>query len=459
MSWQKVSPKRYERAFDSLEQFYRAIADAGKPLNKEHYLISSVIKLESLPSAADVQQAWKALRKQYPQIAAVADDSGTRFVYTVPSPAELETWAQETFIVESTGNSADKLYTTLEPSPLFKLYYLRETRELFFRMPHWRIDGIGLMDLQTALLRILADGPPVDVQLDGSEAVHLAPALDEVASVPHDVTPSISEAAESEIGVFLDGLPGSISITTLPNALPTEPRRIQLDLPADITQRVISACKARGITVTTAAHAALVVATLPHAQHNFDVATRGQSGGKYTGFNAIDLRKYLPAPYNGADAAVSIYHTGVPFSVDLSECRDFDSIAAYFRTEYRRKLNQNEPRNMFNFLAEYVRKVLGLLGSTPPDPLRAPAHPELSTLGIINDHLQAQYKGNAMSIVVQDWWVAIEVINRLLLTNVWTWNSKLSLSINWNNAFYEDSFVSQFLGEWKTALLKELNVT
>lgn len=149
-------------------------------------MISSAIKLESLPSAADVQQAWKALRKQYPQIAAVADDSGTRFVYTVPSPAELETWAQETFIVESTKSSADNLYTTLEPSPLFKIYYLKETRELLFRMPHWRIDGIGLMDLQTAFLRIIADGPPADVQLDGSEAARLTPALDEVASVPLD---------------------------------------------------------------------------------------------------------------------------------------------------------------------------------------------------------------------------------------------------------------------------------
>lgn len=35
-------------------------------------------------------------------------------------------------------------------------------RELLFRTPHWRIDGIGLLHLQHAFFRILADGA-VDV--------------------------------------------------------------------------------------------------------------------------------------------------------------------------------------------------------------------------------------------------------------------------------------------------------
>ena len=46
------------------------------------------------------------------------------------------------------------------PSFLFRLFYLPRKRELLFRTPHWRIDGIGLVHLQTAFLRILADGAP-----------------------------------------------------------------------------------------------------------------------------------------------------------------------------------------------------------------------------------------------------------------------------------------------------------
>ncbi|OJJ36261.1 hypothetical protein ASPWEDRAFT_52065 [Aspergillus wentii DTO 134E9] len=453
MPWHQVSPGHFERQFDSLEIFYRAIADAGAPLKRQHYLISSSVRLKQIPPPDQVKQTWKALRQQHPQIAALPDESGTRLTYTSPSPADLEAWADETFIVESVDSSGDHLYKTLQPSPLFKLYYLPGTRELLFRAPHWRIDGIGLMHLQAAFLRILANGPPADLQFDGSEAARLSPSFDEAASIPLEAGDSIYQAADAELDVFRNGLP-SISIPTLPNALPTAPRRMISGFSAGTTQRIISACKAHGITVTTAAHAALVVATLPYAQVNFDPATRGCGGGKYTCFNAIDLRKYLPAPYSSSSTAVSIYHTGIPFSVDLSLNNTFTSMASVLAKGYSRNLSKDEPRNALQFQAEYVRKVLELLGAAPEDPLRAPAHPELSSIGVVNGYLQADYEGKASRHEVEDWWIAVEVINRLLCTNVWTWNGEMKLNVNWNEAFYDEDFVINFLDEWKMALVE-----
>jgi hypothetical protein len=70
------------------------------------------------------------------------------------------------------------------------------------------------------------------------------------------------------------------------------------------------------------------------------------------------------------------------------------------------------------------------LGATPPDPLRASAHPELSSIGRINDYLEAEFKEKAATIEVEDWWIAFEVINRLLLTNLWTWNGEMCLSVS-----------------------------
>lgn len=456
MQWTKVSPGCYERSFDSLEHFYRVVADGGAPLNKQHYLISCTLRLKILPPVHEVQNAWKALRKQYPQIAAMPDESGTRFRYSVPSSTELDAWVQETFVVDQ-GSSANDIYEKEQPSSLFLLFYLPQARELLFRVPHWRIDGIGLMYLQTAFLRILSNGPPEKIQLDGSEAKYLAPSLDQAAAVQLETTAATSKAADEELGVFLRGLP-SISTPTLPNVIPTTPRRLMSYFSEETTQRIISACKSRGLTVTAAIHSALVVATLPYAQHEFNSETRGQGGGKYTGFNAVDLRKYLPVPYNGPEAAVSIYHTGIPVSIDLAVHKSFESIAAEFQYGYRRNLSEDEPRNIFGFLAEYVNKVLELLNAQPPDPLRAPAHPELSSIGLINDHLQAKYEGSASTIEVEEWWVAIEAINRLLLTNVWTWSDRMCLSVNWNEAFYEDSFVVKFLEEWKQTVLKELDI-
>ncbi|KAJ5160385.1 uncharacterized protein N7482_007389 [Penicillium canariense] len=319
------------------------------------------------------------------------DESGTRFRYTVPSSTEVDAWVQETLVVDP-GSSANDIYEKEQPSSLFLLFYLPQARELLFRVPHWRIDGIGLMYLQTAFLRILSNGPSEEIQLDGLEAKYLAPSLDQAAAVQLETTAATSQAADEELGVFIRGLP-SISISTLPN-------------------------------------------------HEFNSETCGQGGGKYTGFNAIDLRKYLPVPYNGPEAAASIYHTGIPVSIDLAVHKYFESIAAEFHYGYR----------------QYVNKVLELLNTQPPDPLHAPAHPELSSIGLINDHLQAKNEGSASTIDVEEWWVAIEAINRLLLTNVWTRSDRMCLSVIWNEAFYEDSFVVKFLEEWEQTVLKELDV-
>lgn len=123
MKWKEVSPGSYERSFDSLEKFYRVIADAGAPLNKQHYLISCTLRLKILPPVHEVQNAWKALRKQYPQIAAMPDESGARFRYTVPSSTELNAWAQQTLVVDQ-ESSANDIYEKEQPSSLFLLFYL-----------------------------------------------------------------------------------------------------------------------------------------------------------------------------------------------------------------------------------------------------------------------------------------------------------------------------------------------
>ncbi|KAJ5994530.1 hypothetical protein N7451_010254 [Penicillium sp. IBT 35674x] len=456
MKWQEVSPGRYERPFDSIESFYRIIASAGASLNKQHYFISSTLRLEKLPPLQDVQNAWRGLRQRYPQIAAIPDETGARFRYTVPSHTELDSWVQDSVIVDN-GSSASEKCEREQPSSMFLLFYLPSTRELLFRTPHWRIDGIGLMDLQNAFLRILANVPPATIYLDGPEAQYLTPSLDGAAAVPLEVTPETTQATDDELAVYQQGQP-SVSIATLPNVIPTATRRIHSRFSPETTTRIISACKSRGLTVTAAVHAALVVAILPHIQHDFDPATRGQSGGKYTGFNAFDLRKYVAPPFNGPATAVNVYHTGIPFSIDLEVDRSFDSIAAKLLKQYKRDLSKDDPRNIFQFIAQYVGKVLSVLGSPPSDPLRAPAYPEVSSLGIVNDHIVAKHEGSASTVEVEDWWIAVENISRLLIPHVWTWNGELVLSINWNESFYEYAFVSEFLEDFKQTIVETLCV-
>ncbi|KAL4894455.1 hypothetical protein BDV59DRAFT_175509 [Aspergillus ambiguus] len=475
MSWTQVSPIRYERPFDSIEQFYRTVAAAGAPLNKEHYLITCTVRLQSpLPPVHAVEQAWKALRHVYPQLAAEPEiGGGERFAYDVlTSATELNAWTRATFHVEP-DRSADDLYEQLAPSPRFHLYYLLGTSELVFRTPHWRIDGIGLLHLQSAFLQLLADGTkPI---LDGTEPSRLCPSLDAVVAgispAPASSLAATAAAADEELQPFLyEGR--TLTLPTLPNILPTTPKRLLRSIDSGTTDRLLSACSTRKITVTAAAHAALALAA-----RQFSL-TPQQEQQDYVGFNAIDLRRYLPVPWNGPDAAISLYHTGLPFRMPLHPSSpacigsaeaetaattttalretEFVRLANAFTSLYRRDLAQETPRNVFGFLPAYVDKVMQVLSRAPTDPRQGPAHPELSSMGKLNELLATEVKGTERTLRVAEWWVAVEVINRLLLTNVWTWDHQLVLSVNWNEAFYERELVEGLFGRWREELVMGL---
>ncbi|KAI3008187.1 hypothetical protein CBS147346_2758 [Aspergillus niger] len=459
MSWTEVSPNRYERPFDSIETFYRAVAAAGAPLNKEHYLITCTLQLSPLPPATAVEQAWKALRHVYPQLAAEPepDSNGSdRFVYkAITSTTQLDSWAKETFHVDI-DRTANDLYEQLTPSPRVHLYYLPSTSEVVFRTPHWRIDGIGLHHMQSAFLQLLADGTVHPI--DGTEPSRLCPAVDQAIAdsdlpkaIPLDEA-TATAASNKELQPCLTQTEnGNLMLTTLPNVLPSTPKRILRHIDSATTARLLDACSAHNITITAATHAALALTDLQSALHL-------EKKPDYVGFNPLDLRRYLPEPWNGSAAAVSLYHTGLPFRIPLYPAQvekreEFIRLAREFTSLYKRNLAKEAPQNLFDFLPTYVGRVMQVLGAAPPDPLLAPAHPELSSMGRVNQLLKTEVEGKEWTVKVEEWWVAIEVINRLLLTQVWTFNGELVLSVHWNEAFYERSFVEGVFDRWREELI------
>jgi hypothetical protein len=445
MPWQQVAPDRYEREFDTLERFYRGIAASSAHLQKEQYLISSAVRLKSAPSVSELQRAWKALRHQHPQIVTLPDETGSRLTYTVPSQESLKAWMQETLIVHQNGGTADSLNASLPANPLFVLYYFPSSRELLFRTPHWRTDGIGLVLVQHAFFSILADGPPSsELVFDGSELARFPPNLDEAAAIPLEITPAMREASDAELAVLVAG-PPPISITaTLPNLRPSKSQRVGICLPQSLSEQIITASKARSMTVTTAAQAALVVATRPHAQ---------PLPGRFVCFNTYNIRKYMPPPWHRAPGAVSVYHTGKPCSIDLGAHQDFDAIAGFLTSHYRRDL-----RPLFAIMADYVSKIGAMLALPLELAIQAPgaAHPELSSLGVIDEYLQSRYIGSGATVEIEDWWLGVEVVNRILQTYLWTREGQLHLTCHYNEGFWERQFVERFLEEWRAVLVKEL---
>ena len=445
MPLQQVRFDQYERPFDTLELFYRSIAATGVRFQKEQYLISSVIRLDRAPSVTCLQQSWKALRYKHPRIALVPNETGSRLVYTVPSLGDLEKWLQKTLVLHvNETRPAESLDEDLLPSSLFMLHYLSLSRELLFRTPHWRTDGRGLVLLQRDFLTLLAQGPQPTLEFDGSEVSRIPPSLDEAAGISLEITDEMKRATETELSVLTVGTAPASIIQTLPNTQPGNSCRLSTRLSKDLTRRLVAASRVRGLTVTTAVQAALIVAVRPYMV---------PLDGRLVCFNTYDIRHCVPVPWSGSKGATALYHTGRPCSIDLGINEDYDAIAAMLTSHYQRDLQP-----LFKIMPYYVQSIGSLLAMPLELAIQAPgaAHPELSSLGVIDDQLPSTYYGPATTLNIEDWWLGVQITNRVLQTYLWTRKGQLHLTCHFNEAFYERNFVEKILEEWKSKLVGEL---
>jgi hypothetical protein len=326
------------------------------------------------------------------------------------------------------------------------LHYLPFSRQLLFRTPHWRTDGRGMFLLQHAFCTLLANEDGATV-FDGSEAINLPPSFSQLAGLTDEpATPEMSQASDAVLGVIFAGPPPSSLQESLPNKTPESSHRITTRLDHETSKKIIAASKARGQTVTTTVHAALVTVMRRHTD---------TPDGRMFGFTPFDQRKRLPAPWNGIDShgAACIYHTGKPCSIEFTEHIDFDAVAEYLSAYYGQDL---EP--LYNHITDYHLK-LGRILSAPMEVLNespGAARPEFSSLGIVDNFIQQSYTGAMGTFEVVDWSLAVAAVIRPLQIHLWTWNGRMHLSCNYNEAFYTSEFVEGFVEEWKDVLIQEL---
>lgn len=176
---------------------------------------------------------------------------------------------------------------------------------------------------------------------------------------------------------------------------------------------------------------------------------------------------------------MSLYHTGLP-SVPVTITYDpdpdptttspttttstFSTLAGILDKMHRRNLHADEPRNTFPYLSAYVLRVTELLVSGSAEGEGdgfGEAHPELDSLVLLIGIWVRRLEGRRvvvgwMKAEVEDWWVAIEVVNRTLLLYVWTWDERLHLGAKYNEAFYSSEFVREFVDGWRDCLVREL---
>jgi len=238
--------------------------------------------------------------------------------------------------------------------------------------------------------------------------------------------------------------------------------RVTLDKPT--TAAVVAAGKSRGIRVTLAVHAAIVLAVAAHPQHSL--------AKHYCITTAIDLRRRLPGGRGGDGpelAAGMFISPGLVFIEDPADGggRSFDAIACDFDATYgadMRRLydaSNGETVGVCQATAPFASRIVPLLQMPQPEGMPPQNAPHLSSIGVIERWLKREYvvdgdKGS--TITVENVWLGGEMITPALCNHVWTWRDQMTLAAVFNTAYYEDAFVKQVMEDVKQNLLKGLQI-
>lgn len=458
------------RPLDTIETFFKLLADGGAPINREHWAITVALRLKIPESVKEVtsvlRRTWLTLVRLHPNLAgrshmSDADDLPSQILSV--GPLNEDTWLSQTFFQHENIPDSTTLFTSLRPSPTATCHWVPASQELCISSSHWRIDGIGMLMLANSFMNILAEILRHDQNHPTTQGP-LTPSLDTIVGsyLDEETTPMyLRSTADALVAEFVKGVP-SIGLPTITGSLtaapgPTERQSYSFD--ATATNSIIAGCKKRGLSVPSAVHAALVRVTATYPQHPL--------AKSYAAFFPTDLRPYLSSPYNGEAFAVGMFCSGLPVTVPSVLGLSFDAIAEILNNVYRRDLtrmctnNEGKPQGMLDLMAPYVRRTTKLFNTPPPRELPPVENPDLSSFGKVEQYLQHEYvfgQGGKDKVKVDGFWIGTETLARSLQCHVWTFKDQLTIQGCFNTSFYDRKFVSEVLEKVKAELIEGLGV-
>lgn len=485
MSWKESENGTWRKELGGVEKVYRFQSTIFRATGCEHWGLYNVCKVRFEPTLTAVhpeiaptllRNAWKALRFEFPGLTLVVDDayeavySGAgkdvtrladeKCVNAVTSATEE--WAQKTFRVES-ALSVEEILANYPIQDLPALIWLPTTSEVLFLTSHWRVDGIGSCMLLNRLFELVAlkatGAPPEDWSVE-NDLAKISPSLEDAAGSPLTATPEIQNTAKEISTTFREKALGSIGLPyngdrTTP---PGNPAVQAISFTAESSKALVDACKARKISVSAAIHAALAVATF--------ALTSSKDVGEYVTIMAVNYRPYLKQPYNSAAHACRTYVSSIPPTVPKNATfkEQTVSLTRLFKNWHTEKMSKA--------LRELYRGASQALLSPPPRPAgrgpppNPPSGITHSNLGVIDQFLSSQYyrgvgcEANEKPPVVEvtKFRFGVSVMTRQMLLYPWTFRGQLNLSINYNNAYYEDQAPLEVLNRVQQKLEEELDI-
>ena len=445
MSWKETSPGHFQRPLDSGELFFRTLGEQGATHGREPRAMIVCAKfshdLSNHDAEVALRHAWKTLRFLQPQLAAYMQ--GNSIHYEVLQPSGLRSWMRETFLVERVLTS-DELLASSRRSSFPTLYYLPNTSEVLFCSSPWRIDAIGAISLVNNLFKSVAEPSPIPF---GNEVKKLSPGRDEAAGCPQDVSPEADDAATSLLTEYVSNLPSLGLPIELVNEFSGVPARIESTISPAATASVVAASKKTGRTVTTAIHAALIVALQ-------GLSSISSSTERYTSWGTFDYRPYVDPNYaNPAVNPVAVMLCTLPISFIPS---DFDETASLLQPFYRQLQNPFNGAALHSMLVPYSRKLAAMINQPLQRGIPQPTEPLVGSIGVLDRYLDGKYGQGAVEI--KSFWLGGVVMTRQPLFYVWTWHGRMTFSMCYNEQFYTARFMTSFVGRVVDGLLEGLDV-
>ncbi|KAI3333403.1 hypothetical protein F4824DRAFT_513313 [Ustulina deusta] len=458
------------RPMGTLENFFQRLAEAGASANREHAAFFTVLQVR-FPSQVvkpedHIARAWEVVGRRFPalrsEISPPEDgDSQKRSRITI-RPFDKHDF-QSTFSVHPDCPNVDVLFAA--PSPVestAKCYWLPGPGQIVLRTSHWRTDGFGQVLLTDAFMSTLADiiQRGVDAPLDEDDSsltqqAPITPALEDL--IRKYVKEPPSEAAEADILMDTYANGGkSIAIPTRPGsdgAVASTCSRAAIRMSAESSSELSHACRAQGVSVTSALNAAIIRATARYPQD--------AEADSYVIFAPVDLRAPLIAA--GAQECArpeGVYVSGLPLRIagvvkhlettgESVPGKSFgglaDELSAFYSQDllrYKRPGDDDAAKtvSLLQVAEPYLERMTELFAGFPAPGCPFPKTPVISSLGKMDGLIKREYPcddgDSDAKVRVTDFWVGIENATPMITFHPWSWGDELTLSAAWNETFY-----------------------
>ncbi|KAK0741574.1 hypothetical protein B0T18DRAFT_432663 [Schizothecium vesticola] len=252
-------------------------------------------------------------------------------------------WESTTFKVHRDGMTAEKLFAQVERAAMVTLHYLpsakKETdpniHQSVYQAEHHHIDGRGVYYFFNQFFRLFTASEPRQTLTSADERTRLSPMMGDLLGLPKEPSAEQLEVASCWIGT--GGSAEPLSATIEPQraeCAPTNSLRSVLRFSEEETSAVVSACKSRGVSATSAWMAAIDL-SLAHFQ------SKGTPGGRISPDSGlatlatVDMRKYFPRTYDAKTAPLACYHAAIPIVLRVDG--SFLDIARWAHAEFHGK--------------------------------------------------------------------------------------------------------------------------